>query len=143
MDPAVFSAEQKDLFNKIDTEIKKFNPAWSLESIGIGKSSGNSPINGLVFTFYTNTAKTKTNTAGLAFTSTRPGYGKMNITYSAASKVDKNMENVAKTAPDVETFARSFATTLNGTYDITPDNYFLPTGGAFTAVEGGTSFKLN
>ena len=32
---------------------------------------------------------------------------------------------------------------VNGTYQITPDSYFLPTGGQFDVVSGGTSFKLN
>lgn len=143
MDPEQFSAEQKTLFDQINEAAKVFNSAWSLESIGIGKSSGSNAINGLVLTFYTNTAKTKTNTAGVALTITRTAYGQARIDYSAESNVDKNMEAIVKKSPEMENLARAFAATLNGTYTMTPDDYFLPTGGLFTAVNGGTTFKLN
>ena len=141
-DKELFTPEQADLYDKIDTEIKKFNTAWSLESIGIGQSTGSNKIYGLVLTFYTNTAKTKTNTAGLAFTQTKPADGQIKIEYSAEDKIDKNMENIVKKAPDVETYARSFANMLNGTYSVTPNDFFLPTGGDFTPVEGGVKFKI-
>ena len=143
MDPEQFSAEQKTLFDQINEAAKVFNSAWSLESIGIGKSSGSNAINGLVLTFYTNTAKTKTNTAGVALTITRTAYGQARIDYSAENNVDKNMEAIVKKSPEMENLARAFAATLNGTYTMTPDDYFLPTGSLFTAVNGGTTFKLN
>ena len=143
MDASQFSAEQTNLFNQIDAELKKNNANWSLESIGIGKSKGSNAIVGLVLTFYTNTAKTKTNTAGLAMTMSRPAYGQITINCTAEDKIDKNMETIKKKATELENLTRSFAATLNGTYEITPDDYFLPTGGQFKAIGGGTSFKLN
>lgn len=143
MDPELFSAEQKGLFEQMNAAAKVFNSAWSLESIGIGKSSGSASVNGLVLTFYTNAAKTKTNTAGVALTITRTAYGQARIDYSAESNVDKNMEAIVKKSPEMENLARAFAATLNGTYTMTPDDYFLPTGSLFTAVNGGTTFKLN
>lgn len=143
LDPALFSAQQQTLYDQIDAAAKVFNAAWSLESIGIGKSSGSNAINGLVLTFYTNAAKTKTNTAGVALTITRTAYGQARIDYSAESNVDKNMEAIVKKSPEMENLARAFAATFNGTYTMTPDDYFLPTGGLFTAVNGGTTFKLN
>ena len=143
MDASLFSAEQTSLFNQIDAELKKHNANWSLESIGIGKSTGSNAIVGLVLTFYTSTAKTKTNTAGLAMTMSRPAYGQITINCTAEDKIDKNMETIKKKATELENLTRSFAATLNGTYQITPDSYFLPTGGQFDAVSGGTSFKLN
>lgn len=143
MDASLFSAEQTSLFNQIDAELKKHNANWSLESIGIGKSTGSNAIVGLVLTFYTSTAKTKTNTAGLAMTMSRPAYGQITINCTAEDKIDKNMETIKKKATELENLTRSFAATLNGTYQITPDSYFLPTGGQFDAVSGGSSFKLN
>ena len=95
-----------------------------------------------MLTFYTNTSKTKTNTAGVSVPMTRIGLGKMQISYTKDEKVDKNMESIVKKAPDVETYARSFANLLNGTYNITPNNYFLPTGGEYNAVSGGITFRL-
>ena len=143
MDASQFSTEQQNLFNQIDAELKKNNAKWSLESIGIGKSSGSGAITGLVLTFYTNTDKTKTNTAGLSLTMSRPAYGQMTINCTAENKIDKNMETIKKKAADIEQLCRNFAALMNGTYQITPDSYFLPTGGQFDAVSGGTSFKLN
>lgn len=143
MDASQFSTEQQNLFNQIDAELKKHNNTWSLESIGIGKSSGSNSIVGLVLTFYTNTAKTKTNTAGLSLTMSRPAYGQMAISCTEDNKIDKNMENIMKKATNIEMLCRNFATLMNGTYNITPDDYFLPTIAQFEAVNGGTSFKLN
>lgn len=143
MDASLFSAEQTSLFTQIDAELKKHNANWSLESIGIGKSSGSNAIVGLVLTFYTSTAKTKTNTAGLAMTMARPAYGQMTINCTAEDKIDKNMETIKKKATNLEQLSRDFAALISGTYKMTPDNYFLPTGGQFEAINGGTTFKLN
>ncbi|MBQ7422664.1 MAG: DUF4302 domain-containing protein [Prevotella sp.] len=140
-DTAQFSAEQKSLFEQIDAELKKYNKNCSLASIGLGKSSGRNSVLGLVITFYTNTAKTKTNTAGLALSFNRVAYGQMQIVSSADDKADSNLEAIGKTT-EIESLARAFAATLNGIYEMTPDNYFLPTGGVFTAINGGTTFTL-
>ena len=143
MDESMFSTEQKSLFSQLEEAAKTFNSAWSLAGIGLGKSTGSNAVVGLVLSFYTNTAKTKTNTAGVALTMSRPAYGKMVIDYNKDCKVDKNMESLVKKSPDMENLARAFAATLNGTYEMTPDDYFMPTGGLFTAIGGGTTFKLN
>lgn len=143
MDESMFSTEQKSLFGQLEEAAKTFNSAWSLAGIGLGKSTGSNAVVGLVLSFYTNTAKTKTNTAGVALSMSRPAYGKMVIDYNKDCKVDKNMESLVKKSPDMENLARAFAATLNGTYEMTPDDYFMPTGGLFTAIGGGTTFKLN
>lgn len=143
MDPSLFTAEQTSLFNQIDAELKKNNANWLLESIGIGKSSGSNSVTGLVLTFYTNAAKTRTNTAGLAMTMFRPQYGQMTINCTAEDNIDKNMETILKKATDIESLCRSFAALLNGTYQMTPDDYFLPTSVQFESISGGTTFKLN
>lgn len=141
-DTSVFSAEQSSLFEQINEEVKKHNANWSLESIGMGKSSGGGAVNGLVFTFYTNAAKTRTNTTGLAITKKKSGEAEIQIIADPSDKMDTNMTNVCKKATNLEALARSFAATLNGTYSVTPDNYFIPTGGTYTAVSGGTTFVL-
>ena len=141
-DTSVFSAEQASIFEQINEEIKKHNASWSLESIGMGKSSGGNAVNGLVFTFYTNAAHTKTSTAGLALTKNKVGEAQIQIISDPSDKIDKNMETICKKATNMEALARSFATTLNGIYSITPNDYFLPTGGTYTAISGGTTFVL-
>jgi hypothetical protein len=141
-DTTLFSAEQQDLLSQMDTEIKKHNSAWSVESIAIGQSSGSNKVQGLVITFYTNTSKTKTNTVGLAMTLINPAFAQFKIESVATDKIDKNMETVTKKATEMTNLARKFAATLAGTYSVVPNDYFLPTGGDFTAIEGGTTFKL-
>lgn len=141
-DTSVFSAEQTSLFDQINEEIKKYNTAWSLESIGMGKSTGGNAVNGLVFTFYTNAAKSRTNTTGLALTKKKVGASEIQIISDASDKIDTNMTTVCKKATNLESLARSFAATLNGIYTVTPDSYFLPKGGTFTATNGGTTFVL-
>lgn len=142
MDPSLFTAEQQSLYATIDAGFKAYNKNYSLKSIGIGKSSGANAITGLVMTFYTNTAKTKTNTAGLALALSRPQYGQMQIVSSDDDKADKNLEAIVSKNKDLLETIRSFAATFNGTYAITPNNYFLPTSARFDAVSSGTSFVL-
>ncbi|MBO7138209.1 MAG: DUF4302 domain-containing protein [Bacteroidaceae bacterium] len=135
------SDEQKGLLEQINAELKKFNNNYSLAQIGLGRSTGNGAVKGLVVTFYTNAAKTKTNTAGLSLTTTSPAYGQIQILYSADEKTDKNLANISSKS-DVENLVRLFAATLTGTYNIVPDNYFLPTGCELHAVEGDNEYIL-
>lgn len=132
---------QKALADQIDAELKKFNKNYSVASIGLGRSTGKNAVKGLVLTYYTNAAKTKSNTAGLALNTSRPAYGQMQIAYDVESKVDGNMEALANRC-DAETLLRQLAATLSGTYDIVPNNYFLPTGCKLNAVGGGNSYIL-
>ena len=143
LDQSFFTSEQTELFNKIDEELKKNNSNWSLESIGIGKSTGSEAIVGLVLTFYTNSDKTKTNTAGLALKMTLPSYGKMAVDCPEDAKTDKNMNTIKKKATEIEQLCRDFAALLKGTYGISANDYFLPTTATFDPVQGGTKFKLN
>lgn len=143
MDASMFTAEQQNLFTQIDAELKKQNANWSLESIGIGQSTGSNKVLGLVLTFYTNTAKTSTNHAGLGMTMSKPAPEQISITCTEANKIDKNMENIKKKATNIEQLCRDFAALISGTYKMTPNDYFLPTGGQFDSINGGTTFKLN
>ena len=136
-----FSDEQKGLLEQINTELKKFNSNYSLAQVGLGRSTGNGAVKGLVVTFYTNAAKTKTNTAGLSLTTSLPAYGQMQISYGEDEKTDKNLSNIASKS-DVETVVRQFAATLSGTYNMVPDDYFLPTGCELHAVEGDNEYIL-
>lgn len=136
-----FSDEQKALLEQIDAELTKFNKNYSLAQVGLGRSTGSGAVRGLVVTFYTNTAKTKTNTAGLSLTTSLPAYGQMQITYGDDEKIDKNFSNIASKS-DVEALVRQFAATLSGTYEMVPNDYFLPTGCELHAVDGDRNYIL-
>lgn len=136
-----FSDEQKALLQQIDAELAAFNKNYSLAKVGLGRSTGNGAVKGLVITFYTNTAKTKTNTAGISLTTKRSAYGQMQISYSDEEKLDGNLANIGKKS-NVEPAVRLFAATLSGTYNIVPDDYFLPTECELHAVEGEKEYHL-
>ena len=144
-DTAYFTAEQQSLFEQINAEFAKYNSATSLASIGIGKSTGSRSVLGLVLTFYTNAAKTRTNTIGLSLTMAKPAYGQMTINCTEEDTTDQNFDAVVKNGgTNMGNLARAFAATISGKYQITPNDYFLPTSGLFEIIEGtGTTFKLN
>ena len=140
-DMAQMSNDQNVLLEQINAELRKYNKNYSIAQVGLGQSKGKGAINGLVITFYTNAAKTKTNTAGVALTNIRTAYGQMQISYSDANKVDGNLESLGKKS-DIVTVARQFAATLSGTFNIVPNDYFLPTGCELHAVDGGSNYIL-
>lgn len=140
-DMAQMSNDQNVLLEQINAELRKYNKNYSIAQVGLGQSKGKGAINGLVITFYTNAAKTKTNTAGVALTNIRTAYGQMQISYSDANKVDGNLESLGKKS-DIVTVARQFAATLSGTFNIVPNDYFLPTGCELHAVDGGNNYIL-
>ena len=134
--------EQKSLLTQIGAEFKKYNKSYSLASVGLGRSSGADAVRGLVFTFYTNATKTKTNTAGISLTTSRTAFGQMKISYSEEEKADKNLTTFNNKS-NAEAVVRQFAATLSGTYNIVPNDYFLPTGCDLHAVGGGNEYSLN
>ena len=136
------SAEQKSLLEQINTELNAFNKNYSFAKVGLGRSTGSGAVKGLVVTFYTNAAKTKTNTAGLSLTTNRPAYGQMQIVYGGdAEVIDKNLSTIGAKS-NTEALMRQFAATLSGTYTVVPNNYFLPTGCDLHAVGGGIDYTL-
>jgi hypothetical protein len=143
MDQEQFTEEQKSIYNKIEEALKNFKSDYSIKSIGIGKSSGNNAVKGLVISFYTNTAKTKSNVAGLELKMEKSAYGQMTITVTSNAKTDKNFDNIVSRSADFGVQVRAFAATLDGTYNIVPNDYFQPTGAQFNPINGGTAFKLN
>lgn len=141
-DPDQLSEEQKSLLEQINTELHTFNKNYSLAGVGLGRSTGSGAVKGLVVTFYTNTAKTKTNTAGLSLTTNCPSYGKMEIAYGDDERADGNLTNINKKS-NIEALVRQFAASISGTYNIVPNDYFLPTGCELHAVEGEIKYILN
>lgn len=135
------SDEQKGLLEEINTELNTFNKNYSLAQVGLGRSTGSGAIKGLVVTFYTNTAKTKTNTVGLSLNTTRTSYGQMRIEYSEDADIDKNLSTIGAKS-NTEALMRQFAATLSGIYTVVPNNYFLPTGCDLHAVGGGADYTL-
>jgi hypothetical protein len=140
-DQEQFTDTQKALFEQIAAEFKKYNKNYTLAEVGLGRSSGSNAVKGLVFTFFTNAAKSKSNTAALALTTILPSFGKMTIQSTTSDNMDKNMSTIAGKS-DAEALVRQLAATFNGTYDIIPNSFFHPTGCELQAVGGGTKYIL-
>ena len=141
-DENTYTAEQKTLVSSINSEVKKFNSAWSLKAIGLGKGAGANSSNGLVLTFYNNTAKTKESKAMYAIDQNLIAYGKIAITPTAKTSYDNNLKVIADKAPNMLVLLQQFAYTLRGKYNVVPNDYFSPTGATYYAYEGGNTFIL-
>lgn len=142
IEPSTFTPEQASLYDQIAAELLKYNKNYVLESIGLGRSSGGNAVKGLVLTFYSNAAMTKTNTAGLSMSLSRLSYGNMELKYTSSDVADANMTAINKRATNLEQLTREFAATLNGTYEVTPNDYFLPTGAEFKSTAGAHIYKM-
>lgn len=142
MDTTFYTDTQKTLYAELAQMVNKFNSSWSLKSIGFGKSTGGNSLNGVVISCYTNSAKTKTNTLGFEVLQNRESYGEISVKPTATVKTDNNMNAVEKKVPGFIAKVHEFVETLYGVYNVTPNDYFLPTGGLYTATDGGTTFKI-
>ena len=142
LDQTAFSSEQQSLYDQINAALQKYNSVLSLGTIGIGKSSGTGAVRGLVITIYTNKQKTQKNTVGLSLDISSPSYGYARFISSTDDVMDNQMTMVSKNIPGFESLVRAFAATLNGTYEMIPDNYFLPKKVDFKSDNGGLPFTL-
>ena len=142
-DSSRFSAAQQEAYAAINAALKAFNANYELSSIAMGRSTGGGAVKGLVLQYYTNAAKTKTNNCGIALASQYLGYGKVGIALADNPARDINFGNIVKKSPALLDAVLSFAGTLTGTYTMVPDDYFLPTGAAFTPAGAGTAFVLS
>lgn len=142
MDTELFTEEQQALFDQIAAEMNTLNKQWTLKSIGIGRSTGKNPVNGLILTYYTNTAKTKTNNAGLELTILKPKSKQMSLDCTEDNVPDNNLSVFTSRGSAIESLLRQFAATLIGTYDMTPNDYFLPTSVHCTPISSGTAFTI-
>ena len=146
MDAELFTEQQQSLFDQIGTEVSKLNSKWKLKSLGIGRSTGKNAVNGLILTYYTkwpNTDIKNTNTAGLELTLTKPKSKQMRIELTEENTIDNNLSVFTTRGTAVESLMREFAVALNGTYDLKPNDYFLPTSAHFTPVDGGVEFTIS
>lgn len=142
LDESRFSAAQNAVFNNINNEVKKFNNTWSLKSIGLGRGAGANANNGIIFTFYTNKAKTSDVKAYMELKQERISLGKIAISQSDNPECDNNLTTIASKASGIINYCKQMASTLKGKYDVVPNDYFSPTGATYTAYEGGQTFVL-
>lgn len=144
-----FTDEQKDLLSQINAALQSaFNSTFNINSVGMGRGrsvASATPVPMIYFNYsYVSKGKTSRASLGISCPTSVPSFGMANIKVSTDDPVDSNMKNFldrSKTV-DAEALVRQFAATFKGTYDMTPDNYFLPTSVQFAPTDGGTPFTL-
>lgn len=139
LDTLSMSEELKSLCTQLDAALTANNRNYSLARIGIGKTTNANNVTGLVVQWYTNTRKTSRNMGGLALKRSVSGSGQIAITCDENANIDNNMKARSE---DVINVVRSIGAALAGTYNVTPDHYFVPAGAKFVSANGNTFFKL-
>lgn len=137
-----FNAAYQAIGDALQNYVSNSGSHYSIAGIGIGRTTGGEPVNGLVVSFYTNTAMTRTSSCGISLDAELSGFGKVTYSLPDNPQMDTNLKNIIRKVPEMEDAVKNFAALIVGTYDMTPDNYFLPTGATYTAVGGGLTFTL-
>ena len=139
-DGETLSADLKAKYDQLMAVLETANKVYS-PRIGIGRSaltSGANSVVGLVIEWYSNRRLTKPSLTrgGLTMKRSVPVMGQMTITYEENSTTDNDMKDL------LDKDAALVDLVLAGTYQMTPNNNFVPTEVLFQSLEGESSFKL-
>lgn len=145
-DGETLSADLKAKYDQLMAVLETANKVYS-PRIGIGRSaltSGANSVVGLVIEWYSNRRLTKPSLTrgGLTMKRSVPVMGQMTITYEENSTTDNDMKDLLDKDAALVDLVRGFAAALAGTYQMTPNNNFMPTEVLFQSLEGESSFKL-
>lgn len=145
-DGETLSADLKAKYDQLMAVLETANKVYS-PRIGIGRSaltSGANGVAGLVIEWYSNRRLTKPSLTrgGLTMKRSVPVMGQMTITYEENSTTDNDMKDLLDKDAALVDLVRGFAAALAGTYQMTPNNNFVPTEVLFQSLEGESSFKL-
>lgn len=141
-DQTLFTTAMTEAFQAINDALKDYNSNYELVRISLGKSTGGNSVTGVVLTFYTNANQTRTNTCGLSLDMAQTGFGQMSFTVPESPSMDQNLTSMSRRATNLPTAISNFSALIAGTYNMTPNNYFLPTGATYTSVDGSKTFAL-
>lgn len=145
-DGETLSADLKAKYDQLMAVLETANKVYS-PRIGIGRSaltSGANGVVGLVIEWYSNRRLTKPSLTrgGLTMKRSVPVMGQMTITYEENSTTDNDMKDLLDKDAALVDLVRGYAAALAGTYQMTPNNNFVPTEVLFQSLEGESSFKL-
>jgi hypothetical protein len=145
-DGETLSADLKAKYDQLMAVLETANKVYS-PRIGIGRSaltSGANSVSGLVIEWYSNRRLTKPSLTrgGLTMKRSVPVMGQMTISYEENSTTDNDMKDLLDKDAALVNLVRGFAAALAGTYQMTPNNNFVPTEVLFQSLEGENSFKL-
>ena len=145
-DAETMTGEVKVKYDQLMAVLETANKVYS-PRIGIGRSaltSGANSVVGLVIEWYSNRRLTKPSLTrgGLTMKRSVPVMGQMTITYEENSTTDNDMKDLLDKDAALVDLVRGFAAALAGTYQMTPNNNFVPTEVLFQSLDGQTSFSV-
>lgn len=145
-DGETLSADLKAKYDQLMAVLETANKVYS-PRIGIGRSaltSGANSVVGLVIEWYSNRRLTKPSLTrgGLTMKRSVPVMGQMTITYEENSTTDNDMKDLLDKDAALVDLVRGFAAALAGTYQMTPNNNFVPTEVLFQSLDGEKSFSI-
>lgn len=145
-DGETLSADLKAKYDQLMAVLETANKVYS-PRIGIGRSaltSGANSVVGLVIEWYSNRRLTKPSLTrgGLTMKRSVPVMGQMTISYEENSTTDNDMKDLLDKDAALVDLVRGFAAALAGTYQMTPNNNFVPTEVLFQSLDGEKSFSI-
>lgn len=139
MDDLTMSDDLKTLYDQLDAAFKASNRNYSLARLGIGKTTNANNVTGLVVQWFTNTRKTSRKMGGMALERSVPAMGQMTISCAENAILDNEMKGKSDA---IISIVRSLGAVLSGTYKLTANNNFVPTGALYQSINGQTSFSV-
>ena len=145
-----FTAEQKELYVKMEAEVLKANSEFGLDSLTIGirtetlSDGTQKKCTGLVAYIHGAPRKmggTPTYTPYVHMYFGKTGFGQMQISAASETSITADMESLFGNT-ELKSLCDQFAKTLYGSYAIKPNDYFRPTAAELVPADGGNTIKL-
>jgi hypothetical protein len=135
LDASALNDEMASVYDSLAAAVKKANSAWTLQYVAVGTGVGSAISYGLYIVVETKPSTHAMRNAGVRFDYEVTGSARVRYTM-VAKEYDSNMATFAKSNADILTYLTRLGTLMEGEYNIVPNNYFHPTGGTFTSVDG-------
>lgn len=143
IDVESLSPNLRILYDQLEPALQTIKSTYTLVRAGIGRSQatdGKVSVNGLVIEWKPS-KRVQSKTGGLALKRSIPAMGQMTITYAEDASTDDEIKELQSQA--VIDAMRAFGVALAGTYQMTPDSYFVPKDVLYQSLEGDKSFRLS
>lgn len=122
-------AQIQDILTQLETKIKTFDNKATFKSVGIVLVSQR-PVLQLVWN------KSGEKKGAININMSRTAYGQIKISNIPDATPDNNLKAVENKAEGTVALMYQLAALLADTYNVVPNDYFTPTGGTFTSVDG-------
>ena len=137
IDAESLSDDLKVLYDQLDAALTVENKNYSLIRLGIGRTTNANNVTGLVMEW--KISRTRRGQGGMELNRSIPALGQMTITCAEDAILDNEMK---KHNAEVIAAVREFGAAIAGTYQMTPNSYFVATEVLFQLLEGSKTFRL-